>query len=64
MKFCRFLPLSTPVGRTHAPVYGLLAADAVREIVGVPWGGWVEGHTIWDLSNSFNALPLTEMDVD
>jgi 2-keto-4-pentenoate hydratase/2-oxohepta-3-ene-1,7-dioic acid hydratase in catechol pathway len=51
MKFCRFLPLSTPVGRTHAPVYGLLAADAVREIVGVPWGGWVEGHTIWDLNN-------------
>ncbi|MGB7437035.1 MAG: fumarylacetoacetate hydrolase family protein [Candidatus Acidiferrum sp.] len=51
MKFCRFLPLSTPAGRTHPPVYGLLEADAVREIVGLPWSGWVEGHTIWDVKN-------------
>ena len=51
MKFCRFLPLSTPAGRMHSPVYGLLDADCVREIVGFPWGGWVEGHTIWDLKN-------------
>lgn len=51
MKFCRFLPLATPAGRTHAPVYGLLDADAVREISGLPWSGWVEGHTLWDLKN-------------
>ncbi len=51
MKFCRFLPLSTPAGRTHVPVYGLLDADAVREITGLPWSGWVEGHTLWDLKN-------------
>jgi 2-keto-4-pentenoate hydratase/2-oxohepta-3-ene-1,7-dioic acid hydratase in catechol pathway len=51
MKFCRFLPLSNPAGRTHPPVYGILDADAVRELNGLPWSGWVEGHTIWDLNN-------------
>ena len=51
MKFCRFLPLTTPPGRTHSPVYGQLEADEVREIAGLPWSGWVEGHTIWDLKN-------------
>jgi len=51
MKFCRFLPLATSAGRAGAPSYGLLEQDAVREIVGFPWGGWVEGHTIWDLKN-------------
>jgi 2-keto-4-pentenoate hydratase/2-oxohepta-3-ene-1,7-dioic acid hydratase in catechol pathway len=51
MKFCRFLPLSTAGGRAHTPVYGVLDSDVVREITGIPWGGWVEGHTIWDLKN-------------
>jgi 2-keto-4-pentenoate hydratase/2-oxohepta-3-ene-1,7-dioic acid hydratase in catechol pathway len=51
MKFCRFLPLNSPAGRTHAPVYGVLEADSVREISGLPWTGWVEGHTIWDHKN-------------
>jgi 2-keto-4-pentenoate hydratase/2-oxohepta-3-ene-1,7-dioic acid hydratase in catechol pathway len=51
MKFCRFLPLSAPGSRTHGPSYGLLDGDAVREIAGLPWDGWVEGHTIWDLKN-------------
>ncbi len=50
MKFCRFLPIA-PVGRTYTPAYGLLDADVVREIVGIPWKGWVEGHTIWELKN-------------
>ena len=51
MKFCRFLPLPNAAGRTHLPAYGLLDADVVREITGIPWAGWVEGHTIWDLKN-------------
>jgi 2-keto-4-pentenoate hydratase/2-oxohepta-3-ene-1,7-dioic acid hydratase in catechol pathway len=51
MKFCRFLPLFTPAGKIHASVYGVLEADAVREISGLPWSGWVEGHTLWDLKN-------------
>jgi 2-keto-4-pentenoate hydratase/2-oxohepta-3-ene-1,7-dioic acid hydratase in catechol pathway len=51
MKFCQFLPLNSPAGRTHAPLYGLLESDSVREISGLPWTGWVEGHTIWDLRN-------------
>lgn len=51
MKFCRFLPLSTPGSRTHGPSYGVLDGDAVREIAGLPWGGWVEGRIIWDLKN-------------
>jgi 2-keto-4-pentenoate hydratase/2-oxohepta-3-ene-1,7-dioic acid hydratase in catechol pathway len=50
MKFCRFLPLSSTAGR-HAPVYGVLESDAVREINGLPWSGWVEGHTLWDFKN-------------
>ena len=57
MKFCRFLPLLTAAGRTHSPSYGLLEQDAVREIVGLPWGGWVEGHTIWDLRNVHLLAP-------
>jgi 2-keto-4-pentenoate hydratase/2-oxohepta-3-ene-1,7-dioic acid hydratase in catechol pathway len=51
MKFCRFLPIPVAGGRVYAPVYGLLDVDVVREISGVPWSGWVEGHTIWDLKN-------------
>lgn len=51
MKFCRFLPVPNATGRTHTPVYGLLDSDVVRELVGIPWSGWVEGHTIWDLKN-------------
>ncbi len=51
MKFCRFLPLPNAAGRSHAPAYGLLDVDVVREIVGIPWGDWVEGHTIWDVKN-------------
>jgi 2-keto-4-pentenoate hydratase/2-oxohepta-3-ene-1,7-dioic acid hydratase in catechol pathway len=51
MKFCRFLPLNSPARHEHAPVYGLLEADSVREVNGLPWTGWVEGHTIWDLKN-------------
>jgi len=51
MKFCRFLPLLNAVARTASPSYGLLDQDAVREIVGLPWGGWVEGQSIWDLKN-------------
>jgi 2-keto-4-pentenoate hydratase/2-oxohepta-3-ene-1,7-dioic acid hydratase in catechol pathway len=51
MKFCRFLPFSTPAVHARAPVYGLLEADAVREISGLPWSDWVEGHTLWDLKN-------------
>jgi 2-keto-4-pentenoate hydratase/2-oxohepta-3-ene-1,7-dioic acid hydratase in catechol pathway len=51
MRFCRFLPLPTPAGRTHAPVYGVVENDAVREINGPPWSGWVEGRTLWDLKN-------------
>jgi 2-keto-4-pentenoate hydratase/2-oxohepta-3-ene-1,7-dioic acid hydratase in catechol pathway len=51
MKFCRFLPLLTAPDRAASPSYGLLVEDAVREIVGLPWSGWVEGHTIWDIKN-------------
>jgi 2-keto-4-pentenoate hydratase/2-oxohepta-3-ene-1,7-dioic acid hydratase in catechol pathway len=50
MKFCRFLPI-VPSGRTYTPAYGILDADVVREIAGIPWGGWVEGHNIWELKN-------------
>jgi 2-keto-4-pentenoate hydratase/2-oxohepta-3-ene-1,7-dioic acid hydratase in catechol pathway len=50
MKFCRFLPIA-PSGRTYTPAYGILDADVVREIAGIPWGGWVEGHNIWELKN-------------
>jgi 2-keto-4-pentenoate hydratase/2-oxohepta-3-ene-1,7-dioic acid hydratase in catechol pathway len=53
MKYCRFLPFSTAAGPTASPSYGVLDSDqeAVREINGVPWGGWAEGRTIWNLKN-------------
>ncbi|MGB7848182.1 MAG: fumarylacetoacetate hydrolase family protein [Candidatus Acidiferrum sp.] len=53
MKFCRFLPHSNAAGRTPSPSYGVLDSQqgVVREIVGLPWGGWVEGRTIWDVKN-------------
>jgi 2-keto-4-pentenoate hydratase/2-oxohepta-3-ene-1,7-dioic acid hydratase in catechol pathway len=51
MKFCRFLPISSAAGSTPAPSYGLWDQDSVREIVGFPWAGWVEGKSIWDLKN-------------
>jgi 2-keto-4-pentenoate hydratase/2-oxohepta-3-ene-1,7-dioic acid hydratase in catechol pathway len=50
MKFCRFLPIA-PAGRTYTPAYGILDVDVVREIAGIPWGAWVEGHNIWELKN-------------
>jgi 2-keto-4-pentenoate hydratase/2-oxohepta-3-ene-1,7-dioic acid hydratase in catechol pathway len=50
MKFCRFLPIA-PAVRTYTPAYGILDADVVREIAGIPWGDWVEGHAIWELKN-------------
>jgi 2-keto-4-pentenoate hydratase/2-oxohepta-3-ene-1,7-dioic acid hydratase in catechol pathway len=53
MKFCRFVPLSSAAVHTASSSYGLLDSgqDAVREIVGVPWGRWVEGNTIWEVEN-------------
>jgi 2-keto-4-pentenoate hydratase/2-oxohepta-3-ene-1,7-dioic acid hydratase in catechol pathway len=51
MKFCRFLPLPNAAARAYSPAYGLLEADIVREISGIPWRGWVVGHTIWELKN-------------
>jgi 2-keto-4-pentenoate hydratase/2-oxohepta-3-ene-1,7-dioic acid hydratase in catechol pathway len=53
MKFCRFLPLSTAPGRALSSSYGLLDFEqgAVREITGLPWDNWVEGHKIWDLKH-------------
>jgi 2-keto-4-pentenoate hydratase/2-oxohepta-3-ene-1,7-dioic acid hydratase in catechol pathway len=53
MKFCRFLPHSSAPGRSLSPSYGLLDLDlgAVREISGLPWDNWVEGHKMWDLKS-------------
>ncbi len=51
MKFCRFLPLLQAAGRSHPPVYGILEPDAIREIGGTPWGGWVEGYKTWEPSH-------------
>jgi 2-keto-4-pentenoate hydratase/2-oxohepta-3-ene-1,7-dioic acid hydratase in catechol pathway len=47
MKFCRFLP-SAAAGKA-TPSYGILDSEGIREIAGVPWGRWVEGHTHWTL---------------
>lgn len=51
MKFCKFLPLLTVEGRKPAPSYGLLDDRGIREVVGVPWGKWIEGHTLWPLKD-------------
>ena len=59
MKFCRFLPLTTAPRRTLSPSYGQLDLDqgVVREIAGLPWDNWVEGHRIWDLKNVHLLAP-------
>lgn len=57
MKFCRFLPLSAGEGRKAAPSYGLLGEDVIREISGVPWGDWAEGHALWTLKSARLLVP-------
>lgn len=49
MKFCRFLPHTTAGIGKSAPSYGILDKDGIREITGVPWGPWTEGHARWTL---------------
>jgi len=51
MNFCRFVPLSAGEGRKAAPSYGLLEENTIREIDGVPWGHWAQGHTSRTLEN-------------
>lgn len=51
MKFCRFSPLSTGEGRQRAPAFGLLDDRGIREITGVPWGHWIEGHGLWAMKD-------------
>jgi len=49
MKFCRFLPHTSAATVKGVPSYGILDSEGIREITGVPWGRWVEGHTRWTL---------------
>jgi len=56
MRFCRFLPRPT-AGHTYSAAYGILDGDVVREIVGVPWRSWVQGHSIWELKNVCMLAP-------
>jgi 2-keto-4-pentenoate hydratase/2-oxohepta-3-ene-1,7-dioic acid hydratase in catechol pathway len=51
MRFCRFLPLSSVEGRRPVPTYGLLDDRGIREIAGVPWGKWMEGNSLWSLTD-------------
>jgi 2-keto-4-pentenoate hydratase/2-oxohepta-3-ene-1,7-dioic acid hydratase in catechol pathway len=48
MKFCRFVPhAAAALGKPAS--YGILDSEGIREINGVPWGQWAEGHTRWTL---------------
>jgi 2-keto-4-pentenoate hydratase/2-oxohepta-3-ene-1,7-dioic acid hydratase in catechol pathway len=49
MKFCRFLPRTSAATAKGVPSYGILDSEGIREITGVPWARWVEGHTRWTL---------------
>src|SRR3974390_2004627 len=49
MKFCRFLPHTSAATGKIAPSYGTLDTEGIREIIGVPWERWAEGHTRWTL---------------
>jgi 2-keto-4-pentenoate hydratase/2-oxohepta-3-ene-1,7-dioic acid hydratase in catechol pathway len=51
MKFCRFLPFSDGEARQPRPAYGILNDDGIREISGVPWGGWSEGNRLLRLKD-------------
>ena len=49
MKFCRFLPHASAAAGKATPSYGILESEGIREINGVPWGRWAEGHALWTL---------------
>jgi 2-keto-4-pentenoate hydratase/2-oxohepta-3-ene-1,7-dioic acid hydratase in catechol pathway len=40
MKICRYVPRAGSAATPAAPHYGLMEADSVVEISGVPWGQW------------------------
>ncbi|HTZ32258.1 MAG TPA: fumarylacetoacetate hydrolase family protein [Methylomirabilota bacterium] len=59
MKFCRFLPHATGVGRKPSPSWGVLEPDGIREITGPPWATWTHGNTVWTLKAA-RLLPPCE----
>jgi 2-keto-4-pentenoate hydratase/2-oxohepta-3-ene-1,7-dioic acid hydratase in catechol pathway len=55
MKFCRFVPVATPV----SALYGLLEEeDEINEIDGFPWGQWSPTTRTWPLSGVRLLAPV------
>lgn len=63
MKFCRFQPLEFKVDAVGAPahpepLWGRLEGDAVREILGEPFGEWRQAERSWGLDRVRLLTPV------
>src|SRR5208283_1810040 len=57
MRFCRFLPPSSPQ-EILTPSFGLLKGDSVLEIEGPPWRKWIAGNQTWPLKECHLFAPV------
>lgn len=57
MRFCRYVPRE-PSLTSSLPVYGVLEGEQIREISGVPWGGWSETTLIRRLDEARLLAPV------
>jgi 2-keto-4-pentenoate hydratase/2-oxohepta-3-ene-1,7-dioic acid hydratase in catechol pathway len=58
MKFCRFLPLDSPVSTSASPLCGLIEGEEIREISGIPWGQWSRTSRSWPRANTRLVTPV------
>ncbi len=62
MKFCRFVPLAT--NGEKRSTYGIHDGDAIREIVGEPWGKWSEGQMRWAVKDVRLLAPVAPTKIE
>lgn len=58
MRFCRFVANKTSPASQDAAFYGLIEADQILEISGVPWGQWSRTSRTWDLGEVRLLAPV------
>jgi 2-keto-4-pentenoate hydratase/2-oxohepta-3-ene-1,7-dioic acid hydratase in catechol pathway len=58
MKFCRYAMHEVIPSATAPPAYGLIEADGVIEISGVPWGPWSRGSRFSRLADVRFLAPV------
>lgn len=58
MRFCRFVANKTSGASPDASLYGLIEADQVRGILGVPWGQWSRASRTWGVAEVRLLAPV------